>query len=509
MENLFDRLLKNGESDTYPYHMPGHKRRSCGALPEDMFLRDITEIDGFDNLHQPEGILRELQKRAAQLYGADESFCMVNGSTGGILSAISAALPAGGHILMARNCHKSAYHGAYLRGLTVSYLYPPMLEKFGVCDAVAPEQVSAALEQEPDIGAVLIVSPSYEGRISDVRRIAEIVHARGIPLIVDEAHGAHLGFGENFAENSCRAGADLVIHSVHKTLPALTQSALLHVNGELIDRELLKRFLRIYQSSSPSYLLMAGVENALSFIERDGKRAFREFAERWNTMQNRLAGCRHLRFLAGAVAEQDVGKLFVSVKETDLSGRELYDILLSRYHLQMEMASEEGVLAMFTVNDTEEGYDRLTQALLEIDAELRETDVGQAEAGAGLSETDVGQLEAGAGLSETDVGQLEAGAGLSETDVGQAEAGAGLADRKVLPLAEAWDAERTLKRLKDAGGCCAGEFVNLYPPGIPILVPGEHITEEIGESIRRWLAQGLTVQGVVEDAGEAYIKVLK
>lgn len=469
MENLFDRLLENGESDRYPYHMPGHKRRGCGALPEAMFLRDITEIDGFDNLHQPEGILRELQEKAARLYGAEESFYMVNGSTGGILSAISAALPAGGHILMARNCHKSAYHGAYLRGLTVSYLYPPLLAEFDVCDAIAPEQVSAALEKEPDIGAVLIVSPSYEGRISNIHRIAQIVHAKGIPLIVDEAHGAHLGFGEGFAENSCRAGADLVIHSVHKTLPALTQSALLHVNGRLVDRERLRRFLRIYQSSSPSYLLLAGVDNALNFVDREGKRAFREFREKWNAMQSQLAGCRHLRFLTGAVTEQDVGKLFVSVKETDLSGRELYDILLSRYHLQMEMASETGVLAMFTVNDTGEGYERLTHALLELDAALMD---------------------------------FEKADDIKEPHGWQP-------DNQAVPLAEAWDREQTFRRLREADGCCAGEFVSLYPPGIPLLVPGEHITEQISESISRWLAQGLNVQGIHTDAGEAYIKVLR
>ena len=249
---LYKELERYGDLDYYPYHMPGHKRRQLGEIPEQLLKTDITEIDGFDNLHQAEGILKEAQELAGRLYGAEETFYLVNGSTCGILSAISAALPVGGHLLMARGCHKSVYHAAYLRKLKLSYLYPKRLPEFGFSEAVTAEQVREALEQESDIGAVLIVSPTYEGRIADVKAIADEVHAKGLPLIVDEAHGAHLGFADGFASGSCQAGADLVIHSVHKTLPAMTQTALLHVNGGRIDRDLLKRFLRIYHSISMS-----------------------------------------------------------------------------------------------------------------------------------------------------------------------------------------------------------------------------------------------------------------
>ena len=216
MKHLFDMLGQYAAGDIYPYHMPGHKRRPWGGLEKAFYQADITEIAGFDNLHHPEGILLELQQRAARLYGAEESHYLVNGSTGGILCAVSSALPSGGHILMARNCHRSAYHGAYLRNLKISYLWPPCLDRYGICDAVTPEQVKAALERETDIGAVLIVSPSYEGRTADVGAIARVVHQKGIPLIVDEAHGAHFGLAEGFPPNSCQLGADIVVHSVHK-----------------------------------------------------------------------------------------------------------------------------------------------------------------------------------------------------------------------------------------------------------------------------------------------------
>lgn len=475
MEYLFDKLKETRDSGIYPYHMPGHKRQACGRLSRELCGVDITEIDGFDDLHHPRGLLLELQRKAAALYGAEESFYLVNGSTAGILSAVSAALPQGGHILMARNCHKCAYHAVYLRNLNVSYLVPPLVEGWDLFDSVEPQQVKEALESEADIGAVLLVSPTYEGRISDIRAIAEIVHEKGIPLIVDEAHGSHLGVCEGISENSCQAGADLVIHSVHKTLPALTQTALLHVNGPLIDRSCLKRFLHIYQTSSPSYLLMASIDNALRFVDQDGGTAFQGFINNYGNMAERLAACRRLCVLLPECGRQDVGKLVISVKGTGLSGKELYDILLIRYGLQLEMASESYVLAMFTINDTEQGYERMTRALLELDDEL---------ASAGNS-----------GLSKIE------GFPYGESLIWK--------DADSIPLAEAWDIERVELPLDESVGLYAGEFVNLYPPGIPILVPGEHITEAMCGRIKSWVDSGLYVQGIEVRDGSIFISVLK
>lgn len=500
MENLFEKLRENRDSDRYPYHMPGHKRRACGDLSKDLCGLDITEIDGFDNLHQPTGILLQLQQQAARLYGAEESFFLVNGSSSGVLASVSAALPRGGRILMARNCHKSAYHAAYLRGLEITYLYPSLVSDFDLFDAVTAEQVQSTLEADPRIGAVLLVSPTYEGRISDIRAIAEIVHKKGIPLIVDEAHGAHLGFGKNSPENSCMAGADLVIHSLHKTLPALTQTALLHVNGERIDRERLRRFLHIYQTSSPSYLLMASIGNVLQFLEREGEGVFEAFAEAYGDMQKQLGSCRNLRLLpwkghrrlpcepcqalpreqhqSPGKCIQDIGKLVISTKGTSLSGRQLYDILLNRYGLQLEMAGESYVLAMFTVNDSPEGYQRMTYALLEIDRELE-------------MESEQGRTWEERKFPETQAQNIFQKAVCR------------------IPLAKAWDMERELVKLSEGIGRCAGEFVNLYPPGVPVLVPGEQITEELCDKIKSWLDSGLEVQGVEATGDGAVIQTIK
>lgn len=477
---LYKELEQYGSSDFYPYHMPGHKRRQVGDIPEQILKTDITEIDGFDNLHQAEGILRGAQDLANGLYGAEETFYLVNGSTAGILSAISAALPEGGHLLIARGCHKSVYHAAYLRKLKLSYLYPENVKGFGFSEAVTAEQVQEVLSREPDIGAVLIVSPTYEGRIADVKKIVEIVHEKGIPLIVDEAHGAHLGFAEGFAPGACMADADIVIHSVHKTLPAMTQTALLHVNGTRVDRDRLKRFLRIYQTSSPSYVLMASISDAMEFLKRDGKGYFADFRDRYLQLLDRLGVCKVLRFVPAEDifdGRQDIGKLVIGAGSgRGISGQWLYDQLRDRYHLQCEMAAGRYCLAMFTVADPLEAYERMEQALLRIDQEL-----------------------------SAELGTENA----RDREHSQGE----IRERTVLPgvrypLSEAWDLPWKRERLCDAVGCAVGEFVNLYPPGIPILVPGEVLTQEIYEQILGYQAQKLNLQGLTQEEGEAYIRIV-
>ena len=336
--------------------MPGHKRHEVEGFPKQITELDITEITDFDNLHQAEGIILKAQQNVAQAYGAEESFFLINGSTCGILSAISTAVPFGGHLLIARNCHKSVYHGAYLRHLKLSYIYPQVNEAFDICEAVTPQQVAVMLQADKSIQAVLIVSPTYEGRIADVKGIAEVVHDRGLPLIVDEAHGAHLGFDESFAVNSGRLGADLVINSVHKTLPAMTQTALLHCNGTLIDRDKLKQFLHIYQSSSPSYIMMASIEQAVQTAVYH-KEFFKQFKERWVGLLKKLQSLQQIRVLYEEPERKkhDIGKLIISTKGTKMSGKQLADVLRLKFHLEMEMACETYVLAMFTIADTPGG----------------------------------------------------------------------------------------------------------------------------------------------------------
>lgn len=481
MSELFEKLSAYGESDYYPYHMPGHKRRLKTDTMRELAQIDITEIDGFDNLHDAQGILKQIQEEAAAAYGAEESFFLVNGSTAGILSAISTAVSPGEKILMVRGAHKSAYHAAYLRDLQIAYLWPGVHPLFGCNLPATAKEVEEALQQTPDVQAVFIVSPTYEGLAADVKSIAEAAHKRNIPLIVDEAHGAHLGFDGRWPESSVKQGADLVIQSLHKTLPAPTQTAILHVNGKLVDRCRLRRFLGIYQTSSPSYIFMAAMEDAIATTSANREKLFGDFWEYWKGMTESLSACRNLIFLKEE--NSDPGKLAVMDKTGFLDGEQLYEMLLHKYHLQPEMAAGRYVLAMFTVGDTKEGYERLTKALLEIDEYIT----------AEWSKTAATATQPAEGNRMADA--------VTPVCIQKKT-------QAVIGIGRAWDTPKEWVLLKDAEEKTAGEYVNLYPPGSPIIVPGEIFTKDILTEIAAYRQQGFHVQGVKEIEDDIYVSTI-
>lgn len=473
MPYLYDQLRDYAKSDYYPFHMPGHKRR----LGEFMnpIETDITEIEGFDNLHHAEGILKEAQERAAAVYGSENTYFLVNGSTAGILGAVSACTSIGGKILMARNCHKAVYHSVLIRELDAVYIYPQQEQGIGLNCGLSPEKIREMLITAPDIQAVIITSPSYDGVVSDVEKIADICHTYQKPLIVDEAHGAHFGFHPYFPKNSIGKGADIVIHSLHKTLPAFTQTGLIHLNGSLVDRAVLERYLGIYQTSSPSYLLMAGVDQCIRMLEESGDRLFGEFVEnleqfRRKASELQMVGLAGKEELAGEkdVADLDLSKLILYIKNGSMSGNELYEELLQRYHLQLEMAAGDYALALTSIGDTREGFDRLYQALEEIDRRLLAQDSAQLEK----------------------------------------RSYAGMDNQTEMPVCRA--VERKMERilLENATGRIAGEFVYLYPPGIPLIVPGEKISGEFVENVLQYREKGFSLQGMKDYSGK-YLEVLE
>ena len=322
MGELFDKLANYGNSGIYPFHMPGHKRQKTVYF--NPYKIDIIEIEGFYNLHHAEGVLLEAQKKAEKLYGSEESHFLINGSTAGILSAVSAC--AKKTVLIARNCHKAVYHAALIRNLDVYYVYPEIQEEFMLNGGINPADVERSLEEHPEIEAVVITSPTYDGIVSDVKRIAEIAHAYGKPLIVDEAHGAHFGFSKYFPENSVHLGADIVIHSLHKTLPSYTQTALIHINGKLVDRQKVRMFLQMYQTSSPSYILMAGIDECIRYVEEQGTDAFDKFAERLDRIYKRAKEFRSIHLVdesivgKNSIYDFDRSKLIFSVKKCGIAG---------------------------------------------------------------------------------------------------------------------------------------------------------------------------------------------
>jgi len=355
-------------------HMPGHKRNT-GLLPPGIpYDIDITEIHGFDDLHDPCGILRETAELAAGLYGSSRAFLLVNGSTVGILAAIGAHTTRGDKILATTNCHRSVRNAAALFGLDPVYMTPETDKMSGIALSISPEAVDLALENTPDIKLAVITSPSYEGVISDIRAIADIAHKRNIPLLVDSAHGAHLGFSPGFPDSAVHAGADVVVMSLHKTLPALTQCSLLHICGDLSNAGEKARLLSVLQTSSPSYVLMASIDYCLRLLASDKDKLFYDYEQNLSRFSEDIRTLKTLYVLCHGSAHPcpdffafDPGKLVIVTNNTALSGVMLADILRTEYKIELELAGSDYAIAMTGICDRTEGFTRLAEALMAID----------------------------------------------------------------------------------------------------------------------------------------------
>lgn len=447
MGELLDKLTEYVSNDYYPFHMPGHKRHV--DWKENPYHYDITEIDGFDDLHNPTDILAKLNKSFESIYGSGKVFLTVNGSTVGILSGISALVDYEDTILIGRNCHKSVYNAVYVRKAKVEYIFPHVDSEVGISLDIKAEDIEQKFIENPKIKAVVITSPTYEGVISDIKTIANVVHSHGAKLIVDGAHGAHLGIvnGRYITD----LGADIVIMSIHKTLPAFTQTALVWVNA---DQELIKevaKYINIYESSSPSYLLMCGAEKCLEFISN------RENINNYNAMINEFryrASKLEKLFLYTPNCEYDIGKIVIGTTRTQISGKELKNLLLNKYKIELEMASENYALAMSTVADTKDGFERLINALIEIDRELITKESPNFE-----------------GMYFS---------------------------LKQLEIYEADKMNKLLLPLEEAEGKISGGYIFAYPPGIPWVVPGEIISKAVVKQIIRYKKIGIDVRGICD-----------
>ena len=487
MDRFYEKLEAYGKMDYYPFHMPGHKRNPLSVAGDFPVERDITEITGFDNLHHPEGILKKAQEDAARLYGVPESFYSINGSSGAILAAVSAAVKKGGHILIARNCHKAVYHAIYLRELRSTYIYPHEDPELGINGGISPHRVEMCLAENPDIEAVLITSPTYDGVVSDIKKISDIAHACGIPLIVDEAHGAHFRFSEYFPESAAALGADIVINSVHKTLPSMTQTGLIHRCSDRVDRALLKRFLGIYQSSSPSYILMSSIDACMAKLEKDGTEMFRVYTDMLEKARKRLEKCRYIRLVTPEICREkrisdfDRSKILLSTVNSSMNGKQLHQILREEFHLEMEMEAEKYVLALSAVGDTQEGFDRLCAAVEEID---RRESLKYAEA-----EKESNRKHTPDGNGDPDKGSSQCQCKAGEL-------------KQIMRISQAMDAMSESYPLEESIGRVSAEFAYLYPPGIPIIVPGEQITGLLVKNMRRYLDEGFELQGMTDISGE-------
>ncbi len=483
MKRFYEKLLEYGVEGAYPLHMPGHKRNGEILPAVDPYAIDITEIEGFDDLHHAEGPLREAMVHAAQIFGSERTHFLVNGSTGGVLAAVSALADRGDKVIMARNCHLSAYHAVFLREAEPVYLYPQTITKYGITGAVAPDQLAQTLQRNPDAACVILTSPTYEGVVSDIAELAQIAHQYNVPLIVDEAHGSHFGFHPLFPPSSVAGGADVVIHGLHKTLPAFTQSALLHVSGDLVPQASIEKYLSIYQSSSPSYILMYGIDRCMWFLQESGP-AFDAYAESLQKTYRRLGAMKNLALLHQPKDDQgndvvhDPSKIVVMTDRTSdhtpLTGLQLSQRLRQAHDLQLEMAALHYVVAMTSVGDKASGLQRLAEALLTMDAALSPS-------AATAAPTETNASTNGSRQPIPLVPSIK-----NETP-------------PPLPIhmnpREAHRRKGRFQAIGDLAGETAKEMAYLYPPGIPLMVPGEGITKECVETMLAHMGAGYEIRG--------------
>ena len=468
-QGLYETLTEYCQKDILPMHMPGHKRNHKFQM-ENPYELDVTEIPGLDNLHQPEGVIRKLMDHISDEYQSDASFLLVNGSTCGLLAAITACCRRGDRVLVARNCHKAVYNVIRLLELRPVYVYPSAeggeMDSLGIAGIVSPEDVEGALEEYPDISCVVITSPTYEGILSPVAVIADMVHKRKIPLIVDEAHGAHFHWHKAFPDTALTEGADIVIESLHKTLPEFTLSWVLHARYGLVKEELLTWSLQTYQSSSPSYLLMAGVERCFSYLLGEGRKEMQCYVSDLEWFRQEMKGLKALRLFESQWKEPS--KLVIATDRTPVRGRDLADRLRETYHIETEMSCGDYVIAMTSVADERKSFERLAAALREIDRELTEKLDRQA-------------------FENVD---LTAGKNSFCYDWHRPEPG-------VYSFEAAYYPKRRVS-LAEAAGELAAEPVYPYPPGIPLLVEGERISQEMVELLERAVRQQISVHGVTD-----------
>ena len=477
MGKLEEKLEKYFNENYLPMHMPGHKR-NIKLLGEELpYKIDITEIEGFDDLHHPKSIIKEIEEKAKKIYKSKKSFILVNGSTCGILAGIRSVVNYGDKVLVARNSHKSVYNAIELNCLNPIYVLPK-IDKYGINKNVEANDIEKILEKNKDIKLVIITSPTYEGVLSDIKAIVNIAHKYKVPVLVDEAHGAHLKFMENSNFEALNCGADIVIQSLHKTLPALTGTAILHIKGDLVKEEDVRRELSIFETSSPSYILISSIDECLDLIERNGKKLFLDYQENLKYFYNEAKTLKKFKVLGNELLNNnnkknieeiekslyDFGKIVVITKNTNITGKELSDILRKDYKIEVEMASTYYIIAMTSICDNKESFERLLNALKEIDLKLKKV--------------------------------VEDNSVSYEIQL----------PKKEMTINEALNSQKfMLENYKNLEGKISKEYIFAYPPGIPIITPGEVFDKNIINIIEKYMKANIELRSTFDKFPEIKI----
>lgn len=484
---LLDALRWCANKNHAAFYTPGHKRGQgipqplADLLGKAVFPADLPELEELDNLFAPQSVIQEAQQLAAEAFGAEHSWFLVNGSTCGVTAAIMATCGKGDKIVMSRNVHQSAIAGLILSGAIPVFVNPEYDQVLGVAYSITASSVAAALEQHPDAKAVMMVYPTYYGVCGDVAAIAQIAHQHNIPLLVDEAHGAHFAFHPDLPTPALAAGADLSVQSTHKVLSALTQASMLHVRGTRINIDKLNKTLQLVQSTSPSYLLLASLDAARQQMALHGKQLMTrtlQLADDAKIRINQIPGLSVLE-LANTQGFVDIDRtrLTVGVSELNLTGFEADDILHRQLDVTAELPSLQHLTFIISLGNTQADIDALVSALCTLASEhSRPKSINSWQDVFIRWKKELLQIHPSSFIIYPSISPRDAFFSQTET----------------LPI------EQTLERI-------SAELVCPYPPGIPVLMPGEEITPAALDYLKQILALGGSITGCSDPA----LKTLK
>lgn len=462
---LFSKIEEYAHRGRVSFAMPGHKggRGLFRALASRPFRFDVTELPDTEDLYAPGHALNTAREAAADFFGAQESFFLVNGSTAGIYAMLAATCSAGDTVLINRACHVSVIHACTLLGLSPIFIKQDIIDTFSVPAAINQKDVTDMLDKHPNTKAVLVTSPSYYGISSDLSVLAKITHTRGIPLLVDEAHGAHFAVDESiFPKTAMNQGADLAVQSAHKTLNAVNQASFLHYCSDLVDKDRLKTVLRMLQTSSPSYVIASSADLARAELEDSGKHNWNVVYARCETLREKISVKTNVKFISMMMNSQyniekvDETRIVMNFSAYRTTGFAVADMLRTDYNIDVEMADLFNVVCIATPANSAHDFAKLEQAVIRICSTLAASDTEPA-------------------FPLPTIPHM------------------------AMTPQKAFYAKGEYMRLSDAVGCISRSTVIAYPPAVPIICTGEPITGEIAGYISALQEIGAKIVGLNEN----------
>ncbi len=448
-----------------PFHMPGHKLGRGADLSDlDLLAIDNTEALGLDNLYVAEGIIKEALDLMSKFYKSQDTIFLTNGSTSGILASILAVCKDGDKLIVSRNAHHSVWSALVLAGVTPIYVSPEHKEEYGILGEMNPQTIADALHRYPDIKGAIIVSPTYEGIVSQVRDIADILHKENKVLIVDEAHGAHFNISTEFPTSSIELGADLVINSTHKTLPALTQSGLIHICSDRVSYDDVISSLRMVQTSSPSYMMMGVMDYIRDYIETNNKIINDGYITTLKKMRTTLRdNLKTLKLLDYNKDIYDYSKIIIFTDSSAVTGYELEKLLNDKYDITVEASLDKYIILMTTMADSKDGLEYLTKSLIEIDTHLSQK-YNNNQIYRHITRNNNMSIDI-----KTDINNNEV---IAIKNIKSSAVVQGLSPRVI------YNTEKKWIRIDEANEKVSAENIMLYPPGVPLICIGETISKD-------------------------------